>query len=802
MVNIADKPLYFKICVLLFFLGLIQTTKGQQYTVSGQVKSAQTQLGVPFANIKIRGGLAGLGTDSAGFFRFSTKAAQIKLRVSSVGFKPKEITIRADSYADLMIILDPEAVDLDALTIKPAENPAWEIIRKILANRDLHNPTMRETYEANVYTKIKTVGEDILKPRADSVKKKEPPLMFEFASKAYYRKPNQKKEIIFAASTNFLKTYASVLPLLPWDVHVIHFYDEKYNFYPQKRIYINPLNKDTFSQYDWVLQDTTGIVSDIYILDYKPYKGRNFNGFKGQMHIDKKDFAMTFMEAATGDSLQQLQIHLKHYYQKTVAGWFPREINTNLELRLQNGKVSGKVKVDLFSAFDSVKINHDLPKKIFDGVTLEIKRGAEKVSDSTFNTYRTVPLDSIEALKPVFRKNKLTNSIVKIDKKYSGRIQDLGAGVIDLKVAELIMTNAISINRIEGLKVGFTVSNRYIDKPRFGLRISPGFGILDQRFKLKTELNWFITKDRFNRLSVGYVNGYKNTVNQDNLMGPNLMYPFESQIMPFSKSDLKNMKINRQEGIFARLFLKPLPYTILKLEYLSNTNTPYNANILGDSINYDKKEISAHVRFSYKEKITRSGLIETALNWYSPIINLKVAKGLSQTGYGYWRVNFDQFYQFRYKRIGITELSPRVTLLNGRYSSDFLLESVSVNRVFYKDPAKLLESLKAENSKSAFRQLDFNISHDFNNFLLKPKTPYSQPRIRLFYNINYNWLDFKSTVYKQNTNSQYAGIEVRNLLRIPIKKYWIGLGTQVSYYFGPNAPENTRERLRVGLRVF
>ncbi len=796
--------MYYKTFVWLFVIGYSSFCSGQNYLVSGQVVNAQTQAGVPFANIKFNGSTTGLGTDSIGNFKFTTKASSIKLSISSIGYKSKDLTVKSDSYNNLAVVLEPLNINLEDLVVKPGENPAWPILRAALKNKAKHNPENYDSYQAQLYTKIKLNIADLLriKRKKDSIQLKDPPLRFEYAAKTFYSNPNQKKEIIFASNTNFLKTYASMLLWVPLDLHVYHFYNEIYNFYPQKRIYTNPLNKQTFKQYDWELQDTLKTDKDTYVLNYKPYKGSNFNGFEGTLHLNKKDYAIKYILAETSDSLQQIAIKIEHHYQQTPAGWFPKTVRTNLNLNLKADTLQGKVKADFLTVFDSIQINKAIPKKTFDGVALELKQGAENVPDSVFSRYRMIPLDSLERGKLVIKKDKISNAIVALDAKHSSQIQNLFAGVIDLNKAEILVFNAFSINLIERINMGFTLSNKYIDKPRFGIRLSPSYGILDQKFKLRSELNWFITKDRYNRVVLGYNNMYRNSVNLDDYMGPNFMYPFYQQPMPQFNSDLKFMKVNTQKGIFTQLYLKPFAHTLLKLEYQSNTNTPYNANSLGDSLSYSKKEISAQVRFAYKEKINRLGLFESAINRFFPIINAKVTRGLPQNGYAYWRFYLDQAYQIRYKRLGITDFQPQFTYLKGRFNSDFLIESGVSNRIIIKEPERVLANLKAENSQNALTQLNFYISHDFNNVLFKPKTPYSQPRIKVFYNINNGLLTFNTNTFTQKTSSQYVGVQVRNLVRIPIKNFWFGVGTQVTYYYGPNAPTSSRERFRVILKLF
>ena len=801
---ILIKPLYLKYITWLLFLGFTTLCSAQEYLVSGQVINAQTQAGVPFANIKFKGSTAGLGTDSAGNFRFMTRANSVKLSISSIGYKSKEITIQAASYNNLAIVLEPLHINLDDIVVRPGENPAWPILRATLKNRPLHKPDNYDTYQAQLYTKIKINIADLLKikPKKDSINRVEPPLIFEYAANTFYKKPNQKKEVVFAANTNFLKTYASMLLWLPMDLHVYHFYNEIYNFYPQKRLYVNPLNDQTFKQYEWELLDTLQSDADHYLLNFTPNKGSNFNGFKGQIQIHKKDFAMTHILAETEDSLQQLKIKIEHHYQKTPQGWFPKTVSTSLDLYTQLDTLKGKVKAEFYSVFDSVQINHVIAKNTFDGLAMEFIRGAENVPDSIFNLYRKKPLEGLEKGKLSFKQDRISRGIIAIDKKYTTQVQNLLAGVIDLKKAEILLFNSLDINRINLLSTGFTLSNKYIDKPRFGIRLSPNFGIRDRKFKFRSEFNWFITKDRYNRLAVGYNSIYHNSINADDYMGPNFMYPFYFQTLPQIKSDFNFMKINEQKGVFAHLHLKPAAHTLLKLEYQRNTNTPYNANILGDSMAYSEKEISAQVRFAYKEKINRIGLFETAINRYYPIINFKVTKGLPQNGYEYWRIYLNQTYQIRYKRLGTTDFQPRLTYQNGRFNSDFLVESENKDRIIYKDPGMLLSYLKAENSNITLTQLNFSINHDFNNSLLKPKTPYFQPRIKVFHTFNYSWLGININNYTQKINSQSIGLQVRNLLRIPIKGFWVGLGTQVSYFYGPNAPTNTRERLRVTLKMF
>jgi CarboxypepD_reg-like domain len=796
--------------ILLFLFSF--SVFAQKTLITGQILDKATAEPIPYASVRVKNTYIGTVADSLGKYALKVNQQKDILVFSSVGYFDKVIDLKKNKLSDFTIQMEVNKNDLSEIIIKPDENPAWKIVRKVLENRNLNNPDKYETYQARTHSKLELMLEKVLNRVIDSTKtkqrKKANNIIFEYAGDIYHQKPGKKKETIFATHTNFLKIYSNLINVIPLDLHKYHFYEELYNFYPLERIYVNPINTKTFKQYEWELNRIDTTVNDtIYYLKFKPYKGQKFNGFEGNITINSDGFAIEEIHLKSADSTQNIEIDIFQKYHKIQDKWFTKRAETRILTYSKDEKIKGLIEGILITDFKDVKINTPLNSKIFDDVQRELLPGSGKYNDSTFAAFRIDSLSSKEKKmyeKPI-NETKLTKIIEKIDAKYSDQLVDLSIGIIDIKIAEINLLQGIGINFIEGVKLQVGIQSTLIKKPRFGFHIIPSYGFRDKRFKLNTDFSWFITKDRYNRITLGYKNSYESNINSNYLLGSNLMLNYDFQQMPNSATDLNFIKVNQIESKFAALYVRPLKYNWVRFQLEQTNYNGLNANILNNKNPYNLTELSVHWRLAYKEVINRTGRLETRINRFYPIVNFRVTKGLDlwQSSHQYWKFFINNDFQIRYKKVGITNLKHFGTYATGGLPTDFLQPSI-INRIRIDNLAMVAEKYTKSNSQEILNST-FQFEHDFNNILFKPKTKYSKPRIAVQGSINSTKLslaevDMAKTSY--NFTSYTAGISIRNILKIPIRGVSIGLGGSIVYSFGPNAPSTNKERIRLGFRLF
>ena len=183
-----------------------QTLVSQTTLVSGKIVDVVSREPLPFVNIIFKGTTVGATTDIEGNYTFSTNLKVDSVVVSYIGYNKVTRAIKRGLTQQLNIALS-QGVDLTTIEVHPGENPAWRILRKIVANKDRNDRSKLDAYEYEVYNKVEfdlnNLSDDfknrkLLKPfsfifdNIDSTNAKEKPylpiFMTEALSDFYYRK--------------------------------------------------------------------------------------------------------------------------------------------------------------------------------------------------------------------------------------------------------------------------------------------------------------------------------------------------------------------------------------------------------------------------------------------------------------------------------------------------------------------------------------------------------------------------------------------------------------------------------------
>lgn len=145
--------------ILLFIVGLAALPSfGQQTAVKGIVTDAVTKETIPYASFMVIGSGKGGRTDADGRYNIVIEGNWTQLRFSYIGYKSQLRTIKAGISQVIDIRLQSEAMQMNEVVIKggkkPAyrnkENPAVELIRKVIANKPKNR---MESYDYVAYQK-------------------------------------------------------------------------------------------------------------------------------------------------------------------------------------------------------------------------------------------------------------------------------------------------------------------------------------------------------------------------------------------------------------------------------------------------------------------------------------------------------------------------------------------------------------------------------------------------------------------------------------------------------------------------
>jgi hypothetical protein len=150
------------ILVSLLFLMLCGKTLFSQNTIiSGTVTDAKTSEPLSFATVFFDESSIGTTTDARGYYKIQSDKNYTKLKVLSLGYKPMSKEVVLGKEQSINFKLQPEAKQLDEVTVKGQkskyrnkDNPAVELIRKVIDHKSENRKEGFDYYEYEKYEKV------------------------------------------------------------------------------------------------------------------------------------------------------------------------------------------------------------------------------------------------------------------------------------------------------------------------------------------------------------------------------------------------------------------------------------------------------------------------------------------------------------------------------------------------------------------------------------------------------------------------------------------------------------------------
>ena len=150
------------ILLLSFSLIICGTVCAQSLTtVRGTVRDAVTKEKLPFVTVVFDKTTIGTFSDEEGEFRLSNRGSNTSVTASLLGYKSETITIPVGKTTTIEINLEPEDKLLKEVIVRPQKekyskknNPAVELIKKVIAHKDENNITDLNYYQYKEYERI------------------------------------------------------------------------------------------------------------------------------------------------------------------------------------------------------------------------------------------------------------------------------------------------------------------------------------------------------------------------------------------------------------------------------------------------------------------------------------------------------------------------------------------------------------------------------------------------------------------------------------------------------------------------
>ena len=146
-------------------------------SASGIVKDSITGEPLPFVSVYFDGSTIGAMTDDNGTFTLQNNQGYTKLAAASLGYDTKFIDLKPGKKNDnLEVLLKPTAFEISEVVVKPKrekytrkDNPAVELIKKVIAHKNDNRIEAKPEYQTEVYEKL-SLSLDNFNPNLDKNK--------------------------------------------------------------------------------------------------------------------------------------------------------------------------------------------------------------------------------------------------------------------------------------------------------------------------------------------------------------------------------------------------------------------------------------------------------------------------------------------------------------------------------------------------------------------------------------------------------------------------------------------------------
>ncbi len=638
------------LALLLSFSTLVSWA--QNTRVFGTVKDALTFEPVPFANVTFKGTTIGNTSDINGNFTIETAGNQDSVTASFVGYMPVSMKVIPHKVNHLDIVLKVNKVDLPEVVIKPGENPALILLRKIIENKPFNDRERLDAFQYEGYNKVefdisniseKFKKQKVFKPfsfvfdyidsTATNKKPFLPIFMSETLSNFFYKKnPKSQKEIILASKVSGIEN-PTVTQFLGDMYQNTNIYDNYINIFGKN--FVSPFANVGAAYYRYYLLDSAFIGNKwCYKVSYQPRRKQELT-FIGDFWVNDSTFAIKKISARIVDDaninfVSDLAV-VQEFDQVEGKQWMLVKdiLVVDFAAREEGMNAIGRKT----ASYRNFVLNEPKSNDFFlQGGDIVVTDGA---TDKPVAFWADARHDSLNE-----REKKIYAMV--------DTIQSLPAFQTYVDIVTLFVSGYKVIGNFE-LGPYFTFfSYNFIEGPRFRLggRTSNAFstdlilsgygayGTLDGKFKYAVGAQYFLSKTP--RQSVGA--SFKNDVEQlgqsenafqgDNILS-SVLRRSPSNKLTFLEETKGFYDYEWYPGFSSRVTFSHRFYDPIKpLDYTYFQNYP---DTIGMKNSLNTSEITFFSRFAYKERFISGKVDRISLGTKYPILQLQYIIGLKGT---------------------------------------------------------------------------------------------------------------------------------------------------------------------------
>ena len=782
----------FLLIAIIFSIGL----RAQKTVVSGNVVDASTGEPLPFVNIAFLKSTAGTISDFNGQFYVETLHASDTLIASSLGYKTEKVHIKIGTTQDIFLALEPISLTIEEVVVTPGENPAFEILRKISANKSRNNPDRFSSYQYHAYNKLRldlnNVQESFKNQRIlrqfqfvfENMDSSEvfgknylPVLISESTSRYYFQQsPPVDKEVIEAfrisgIQNNTISQFSGKM------YQRINVYDNFMTLFEPG--FISPIADFGRFYYKYVLEDSANFDwSYCYKISFKPKRKRE-RTFYGYFWVADTSFAIKKVQLriakdANINFLNDL-IAINEFSKLNDSTWFLTREDLMLDFYITD-KTTGFFGRKT-SVYDQIALNKTIPDSILnlrtdiyaDEELIERDENfweenrKEELSEEESNIYAMV--DSVTNVPTFKRIYHLAEMFV--DYYYVVGPVEIGP-----------YYTFYSFNPIEGhrFRFGGRTSNNFSTKVRLSGHVA--YGTRDEEIKYGLGAEYMFKRNPRIYAGISYYHDIRQLGKSQNAFLDDNFFASILRRTP----NYKLTMVNQYNAFFQREWFQGFSNTLsVRYQELFPTEyVPFNLIVEGsEPVPLDEivsAEITLSTHFAFHEKFLLGKFERKSLGSRYPTIDLDLTfapKGFLKSDYEYFKIRLQFSDKIETNPVGYL----RYRITGGKIFGTLpypILELHEGNETYAYDPYAYNMMNYYEFVSDEF--ISFSIEHHFQGFFLNRiplmrwlglrEVVSGKALLGRLNDWNRNVMDFPEGLTALSTPYYEAGVGIENILQL------------------------------------
>lgn len=801
---------------LIPFLLVSGSLFGQEGYLNGRITDSLTHEPLAFVNIVYNTSGHGVVTNLDGYFRIPNTHKIQFLKLSYVGYRPKTIRLPQSKAYLHAIVLSPQPLGIDEVIVFPAENPAHRIIKLATDNRNRNNPEKNGPFTYVSYDKmvfeLEPDSATVKDPSATISQKYKLPdtltygldqkgkidlkrfvdeqylFMMESVSQRKFLAPGKNKEEVIASKISGISQPSFMI--MARQFQSFSFYENFVNIADQ--MLLNPISPGSTDKYFFLIEDTTYTDrgDSVFIISFRPKKGRNFEGMKGVLYINSNRYAVQNV-IAEADNQKNAMFHVSIQQQYDFVNnerWFPVLLNTTINFNVaamgfdampMNMTGIGKTYIV------NINFNPDLKPSEFSDVALEVDPNAHKQPEAVWQQYRTDSLNAREL--ETYRVIDSLGKAEHLDRTLNS-FETLITGYFPGRYWNFDIRRFITYNRYEGLRLGGGGRTTEQLFKQFTLGGYFAYGFKDKAFKYAGNVTVHVVPKHEFDISVSY----KNDVLESG------SFQFNEAWTLSNTSFIRNYMIDVMDKVReseVSLSFRTLKYMTLKAYMTHSIVEP--ANEYGFNVGmeepqvlltrYNFTETGIKLKYAYKETFMKSPRgNKFSMGTNAPVFYLNISRGNDwlNSDFTFWRSEMKITKSFTTRTFGETRLALVSGMVSGTVPYARLYAGMGSYRPFSLESEQSFGTMRF-NEFLSDRFVSLFLKQDFGKLLFKPRGKF-QPEIALVHNAGWGQLSdayrHQHIEFKTMKKGYFeGGILFNNLARMQLFKYGIG----VFYRYGP-----------------